>query len=100
MKLLVGAIALAFAVPAAAQTAPAAAQADHSAHSKHQPKTIPTSDGHAEHGSHQMPKGAAHEGHAMKDGCCADKDGNGKMDCCEKMAAKNDEQPSSKPKGN
>jgi hypothetical protein len=75
MKLFVSAFALAFAVPAAAQTAAA------------QPAP-------PEHAGHQMPQGKQHDGHAMKDGCCADKDGNGKMDCCEKMAAKKDDQPS------
>jgi hypothetical protein len=98
MKLLVGAIALAFAVPAAAQPAPA--QTDHSAHSQHQPNAVPVPTGRAEHGDPQMHLGASHEGHAMNEGCCTDKDGNGKMDCCEKMAAKKDDQPSDKPKGN
>lgn len=98
MKLFIGAFALAFAVPAAAQTAPA--QADHSAHSQHQPGNAPASPDHSQHGGHQMPQDGSHEGHAMKDGCCADKDGNGVMDCCEKMAAKKDDQPSAKSQGN
>lgn len=91
MRLVLGALALAFAVPAAAQTAPA--KMDHSQH--HQ-------GGHQSpggHGDHHMPKGASHEGHSMKDGCCADKDGNGKMDCCEKMAATKRDEPSPKPQG-
>ena len=86
MKLFIGAFALAFAVPAAAQPAPAQTAPVPGDHS-----------GHAEH--HSGAAQASHEGHAMKDGCCADKDGNGKMDCCEKMAAKKDEQPSAKPQG-
>ena len=98
MKLLVAAIAVAFALPAAAQTAPA--QMDHSAHAQHQASKGPASPGHTEHGDHQKTQGGSHEGHAMKDGCCADKDGNGKMDCCEKMAAKKEDQPSTKPQGN
>lgn len=94
MKLLIGAIALAFAVPAVAQTAPA--QMDHS---QHQAGSAPAAPGHGDHGGHQMPQGGSHEGHSMKDGCCADKDGNGKMDCCEKMAAKKDDQPTPTPQG-
>jgi hypothetical protein len=92
MKFVIGAIALAFAVPAAAQTAPA--QMDHS---QHEPNGTQGSPAHSGHGDHHMPKGGSHEGHSMKDGCCADKDGNGKMDCCEKMAAKKSDEPSAKP---
>lgn len=91
MKIILGAIALAFAVPAAAQTAPA--QMDHS---QHQQNGSQTPSGH---GYHHMPKAGSHEGHSMKDGCCADKDGNGKMDCCEKMAARKGDQPSANPQG-
>lgn len=65
MKMLIAAIALTIAAPAAAQTA----------------------DPHA---GHDM--SAGHEGHdmgehadSMKMDCCKDADGNGKMDCCEKM---------------
>lgn len=94
MKLIVGAIALAFAVPAAAQTAPA--QMDHS---QHQPSSHPASPADGQHGGHHMPQGGSHEGHPMKDGCCADKDGNGKMDCCEKMAATKGDEPSATPQG-
>ena len=94
MKLLIGAIAIAFAVPAAAQTP--AAQMDHT---RHPASSGSAAQAHGEHAGHQMPQGGSHEGHAMKDGCCADKDGNGKMDCCEKMAAKKDEQPSSNAQG-
>jgi hypothetical protein len=94
MKLLIGAIALACAVPAAAQTAPAQME-----HSQHQAGSARAPNAHAEHSGHQMPQSGSHEGHSMKDGCCADKDGNGKMDCCEEMAAKTDDQPSPKPQG-
>ncbi|MGX7953529.1 hypothetical protein ACWPM1_13330 [Tsuneonella sp. HG249] len=98
MKLLVGAIALAFAMPAAAQSAPA--QMDHSAHAQHQTSNGPASSGHTQHGDHQKPQGGSQEGHSMKDGCCADKDGNGKMDCCERMAATKGDQPPAESKGN
>ena len=63
MKYLVATLALAFAAPVAAQTAPA--------HQDHQ-----------QHGQHQQ---GQHQGHG--DGCCADRNGNGRMDCCERMAA-------------
>lgn len=88
MKIIVSAVALAFAMPAVAQTAPV--QPQHLDHSQHQPGNAANAP-QVEHAGHQMPAGKPHDqhqGHAMKDGCCADKDGNGKMDCCEKMAAK------------
>jgi hypothetical protein len=75
MKLILSAIALAFAAPAAAQTAPAV---DHSQHSPAE---------HARHAAgHDQHKG--HEGHG-KDGkhakhdCPMTKDGK-KMACCDK----------------
>ena len=71
MKLILSAIALAFASPALAQ---APAQAD--AHAQHAQ--------HAAHGQHAQHAG--HEGHAGHDGCCK-KDADGKMACCEKMKA-------------
>ena len=80
MKLIIGAIALVFAFPAAAQTAPAAPQ--HQGHAEHQ-----QSGGHQEHGQHQGQPGqhqpGQHQGHG--DGCCADRNNNGRMDCCENM---------------
>jgi hypothetical protein len=97
MKLLFGAIALAFAVPAAAQSAPV--QMEHAAHARHQAHNGPEAPGHTGHQDHQMPQGGSHGGHATKDGCCADKDGNGKMDCCEKMAATKGEQSPSESRG-
>lgn len=87
MKIIVSAIALAFAMPAVAQNAPQPQQQGHSQHHQGGAAT----DAQTDHSGHQMPAGKPHDhnqGHAMKDGCCADKDGNGKMDCCEKMAAK------------
>ena len=64
MKIIVAAFALAIASPAFAQTAPAAQPADHS---QHQP--------------------SQHQGHAD---CCADRNGNGRMDCCEQSAQAGD----------
>lgn len=101
MKIIASAIALAFALPAAAQTAPAQQQ-DHAQHEQH---GTAAKAPHADHAGHQMPMGNPgdgqkdqHQGHAMKDGCCADKDGNGKMDCCEKMAANKGGEAAAKPK--
>jgi hypothetical protein len=90
MKILIGAIALAFAVPAAAQTAPSAQQQqDLSQHQQH------GSAAPAGHAGHQMPQGQGgqhdqHQGHGMSGDCCADRNGNGRMDCCENMAAGSD----------
>lgn len=101
MKIIASAIALAFALPAVAQTAPA----QHQDHSRHQQHGSPANAPVADHAGHQMPMGKPsdgqpdqHQGHAMKDGCCADKDGNGKMDCCEKMAANKRGDAAAKPK--
>ena len=91
MKIFSTAIALTFALPAAAQTAPAPAQ--HQGHAQHQQHG---SGGHAGHGGHQAPQGqqggqhgqhGQHQGHATQADCCADRNGNGRMDCCETMAA-------------
>ena len=81
MKIITAAIALAFAMPAAAQTAPAGhhgqAGADHAQHARHGQQAPADSDsGHAER-----------QDHAMCEGDCADRDGNGRMDCCDRMAA-------------
>jgi hypothetical protein len=59
MKILVTAIALMIAAPAAAQA----------------------SNPHAAHDPHAAHKTGGHEGH--KRDCCKDADSNGKMDCCE-----------------
>ena len=86
MKILFSAIALSFAVPSAAQPASAAPQHPHHTN---QPAG-PASAAQGSHAQHQMPQGneeGRHEGHDMGGGCCADRDGNGKMDCCENMAA-------------
>ena len=74
MKIIVAAFALAIAFPAAAQNAPAQPQA----HDQHQPGRHGQQQGHDQHGVHQP---GHHEGHG--DGCCADRNNNGRMDCCE-----------------
>ncbi|MGQ0558029.1 MAG: hypothetical protein ACT4OE_00320 [Sphingosinicella sp.] len=65
MKILLTAIALGFAVPAAAQPA-AQPQQQHQQHQQGTP-----------HGQHQG------QGHSCA--CCADRNNNGRMDCCERM---------------
>ena len=74
MKIIVTAIALAFALPAAAQ--PATTQ--HQGHGQHQQGHDQHQQGQHQPGQHQP---GQHEQH--RDGCCADRDGNGRMDCCE-----------------
>ena len=74
MKIIITAIALAFALPAAAQPAPA-----HQGHDQHQ-QGQHQQQGHDRHQQGQHEPGQ-HEQH--RDGCCADRDGNGRMDCCE-----------------
>ena len=72
MKLILSAMALAFAVPAAAQTAPAQ---DHSQHQQAR---------HAQHGAgHDQHKGHEGQGKDAKHECPMMKDGK-KMACCEK----------------
>ena len=89
MKLIFCAIALTFAVPAAAQTAPAM---DHSQHSPAQ--HAQHGAGHDQHKGHEAGKNAKHECPMSKDGkkmaCCDDAKAectmakNGKaMACCE-----------------
>ena len=68
MKYLIGAIALIIAAPAAAQTAPVAQHQEHQQH------------GQMPAGQHQP---GQHQEH--RDGCCADRNNNGRMDCCENM---------------
>ena len=81
MKLILSAIALAFASPALAQ-APAPAHDAHAQHAQHAGHAQ-----HADHAKHAQHNGASgHEGHADHDGCCK-KDADGKMACCEKMKA-------------
>lgn len=88
MKMLITAIALAFAMPAVAQTAPAKPPAGPAQQSAPADSCTPE---HAAMG-HCASKAAAaaaadpHAGHDMKDGCC-DKDAAGKMACCAKAKA-------------
>ena len=83
MKTFVSAIALVIASPALAQTAPAQPQQDHGQHAQHQQ--------HGQHGQHQQEgqhqQHGQHQGgeHAAHD-CCADRNDNGRMDCCEQAA--------------
>lgn len=65
MKPFVAAIALVIAAPAAAQSGPAPQQ-DHAQHGQ----------GPAGHGQHRPGE------HEERD-CCADRNNNGRMDCCE-----------------
>ena len=91
--ILFAAIALAIASPAAAQTAPA--QPNHGAHAQHaqhQGQAGHAQHGqHAQHAQHGQAQGsgqhAQHQGHAMQGDCCADRNNNGRMDCCENMPA-------------
>jgi opacity protein-like surface antigen len=94
MKIFISAIALAVAVPAAAQAAPAA-----QSQQQQQQQGTAGRAGHDSHAGHQMPQGSHHDqhkGHAIS-GCCADKNGDGTMDCCEKMAADKGAAPQAKP---
>ncbi|MGQ0660133.1 hypothetical protein [Sphingosinicella sp.] len=80
MKIIAAAFALALASPAFAQTAPAAQPADHSQHQQGQ------------HQDHQQ--GTPHgQGHGEGCACCADHNGNGRMDCCENMGQAGQRQP-------
>ncbi len=80
MKIIISAVALAIATSVVAQTPPAQPQhQDHPQHQSHGAAQTPQADHSVHHDQHK--------GHAMEGGCCADKDGNGKMDCCEKMSA-------------
>lgn len=81
MKYFLSAIALVIATPAAAQTAPAQ---DHQGHAQHQQHGQ-----HQGHAQHQQPQGGQ-PGHAPQGDCCADRNGNGRMDCCERMAEAGD----------
>ena len=75
MKMILTAVALAIASPAIAQAAPQAdPHAGHVGHSAHQA-------GSGEHSGHKPDTG--HKDHK---GCC-DKSPDGRMECCEKMAA-------------
>ena len=85
MKLFIGALALALAVPAAAQTAPAApVQSGH-----HR-------QGHGDLGQH----GGAHHDHSKMMECCKEGERkdcckDGKADCCDKMKQQDAAAPAS-----
>lgn len=81
MKILMTAIALVISAPAAAQTAPAQ---QHQGHDQHQQHGQGQQQGQAQPGQHQQGQ------HQEQGGCCADRNGNGRMDCCEGMAQSGD----------
>ena len=95
MKIIVTAVALAFATTAAAQTSPPQPapqqQSEHHGHASHGQ----TQAGHASHGQAQPDQHGSHQGHGAMADCCADRDGNGRMDCCEAMARGHDQHGSS-----
>lgn len=80
MKIIIAAFALAIASPAFAQSAPAGQPADHSQHQQGQHQGMP----HDQHGQ---------QGHGEGCACCADRDGDGRMDCCENMGEAGQRQP-------
>ena len=83
MKIITFAFALAIASPALAQTAPATPAAN--PHAQHQMgQSQPGAQTGAEPAQHQgMQHGQAQ---GQQGGCCADRDGDGRMDCCQNMA--------------
>ena len=85
MKIVITAIALVFALPAAAQTAPAPQHQDHQQH-QGQAHAQPGQHQMTQHSQHQAGQQGQHQGHDMRSGCCADRNNNGRMDCCENMA--------------
>lgn len=74
MKIIAAAIAVAFAMPAVAQTTPTPAQT---------PPPPAHNMGHIQH--HSPADHSRHQEHGAG-GCCADRDGDGRMDCCQNMA--------------
>ena len=85
MKIIVSAMALAFATTAAAQTAPTPQPQpqEHQAHGQMQHG--PMHHDRMQHGQGQPDHAGSHEGHGATCDCCADGNGNGRMDCCEGM---------------
>ena len=79
--LILGALALTFAVPAAAQLAQ---PQNHQGHQMPAQGTAP-----AQHQGHDMAQHGGEQAmdHSRMADCCGDANGNGKMDCCENMAA-------------
>lgn len=80
--IIIAAISLLVASPAAAQTAPAA--------NPHQGHDMGQMQGHdmsqMQHGQ-TSGQHSQHQGHNMQGDCCADRNGNGRIDCCENMPA-------------
>ena len=87
--IIIAAFSLVIASPAAAQTAPAANP--HQGHNMSQMQGHAGHAQHAQHSQHGQTQGSGqqgqHQGHNMQDGCCADRNNNGRMDCCENMPA-------------
>ena len=82
MKHLLSAIALVIATPAAAQSAPAQGHQGHAGHGQHAQ--------HQGEGQGQHRQQGGQQGNAPRGDCCADRNGNGRMDCCEAMAEAGD----------
>ena len=83
-QILIAAITFVIAHPAVAQTAPVSAHQNHQQHSQDHAQH---GQGHAQHGQQSGQQGQGqHQGHDMQGGCCADANGNGRMDCCENMS--------------
>ena len=83
--ILMAALALVIAAPAAAQAAPAQpaqTQAQHQGHDRS--NMSPEEMARMGHGQQGGPQGQ-HQGHDMQGDCCGDRNGNGRMDCCENM---------------
>lgn len=80
MKMFVSAVALVVASPALAQTAPAQ---PHQGHAQHQQHGQPAQ--HQQQGQHQQ-HGQGHGEHqpGRHCACCADRNNDGRMDCCER----------------
>jgi hypothetical protein len=94
MRLLLSVIALAFATPALAQSAPADQHAGHARHAAQpsSPTPVACTAEHARMGhckpSHGGPAAPASQGATQgHDADCCKKDANGKMACCEKARA-------------
>jgi hypothetical protein len=83
MKILMTAIAFVIAAPAAAQTAPAQQHQGHDQHQQH--RQAPAQPGQPPNAQHSQ-----HQGSGADGDCCADRNGNGRMDCCENMAQAGD----------
>ena len=79
MKMFLAILALALAAPVAAQTAPA--DQGHQQHGQQ-----PAQPGH--HQQHGQPgQQGQHQQGEHHCACCADRNGNGRMDCCEEAQA-------------